>query len=69
MRSIESPRRIELGAARHTDSRDVFRAVSETNTGRGREVASAAASVTTGAVVDIATPVCVSQTTPALVNE
>jgi hypothetical protein len=47
----------------------VFRAVSETNTGRGREVASAAASVTTGAVVDIATPVCVSQTTPALVNE
>jgi hypothetical protein len=39
-----------------------------TNAGRGRAVGSAPASVTS-AVIEIATPVCIWQTTPALVKE
>jgi hypothetical protein len=50
------------------DSRDVFRAVSE-NERRARPGSRVGARMVRDAVIDIATPVCIRQTTPALVKE
>lgn len=69
MRRIENPHGIELRTARRGGfSGHVPRRKRERTLGRGRAVGSAPATVT-DAVSDIATPVCIRQTAPALVKE